>query len=49
MKRVFSFLLLILLTGVILSNVLSQEKSGKEERETFLDQRVHIEKDLILR
>lgn len=47
MKRVFTLFLLMLLTGMILTNVLSQEKEGKEKRETFLDCVVHIEKELI--
>lgn len=52
MKRalliLFIILLLSLLLGVVSTNVLSQEKSGKIDRETVLQRKVHIEKDLIL-
>ena len=48
MKRLFPLLLLILSTGIILASALPQEKPGKQKRETFLDRKVHIEKELIM-
>lgn len=48
MKRVFTILLLILLTSIILASALPQEMPGKQKRETFLDRKVHIEKELIM-
>ena len=47
MKRLCKLLLLILLAGIISLAALPQEKSVKEEKETFLDRKVHIEKELI--
>jgi len=38
----------ILLSSMILANALPQEKSSERERETFLDGKVHIEKELIM-
>ncbi len=47
MKRLGIVLLLVLLTGIMAAYTPSQEKSVKEEKETFLDRNVHIEKELI--
>ena len=48
MRRLLILLLAIFLSSMILTNALLQEKSSEGERETFLDGKVHIEKELIM-
>lgn len=48
MKRLSTLLLAIILSSMISANALSWIQSEEKEKETFLDRKVHIEKELIM-